>query len=135
LAQILDTIFEPESGELYRPVSNDSMVSASSSLTNTGSLNFAKPTAYPILARIPGEDTSDESQLIQLTQVVIDFKIETVNFKMSQSCKKKNSNEDEVIFNFILSELNAEFTKRTFDMKGKFNLGKKTLAVKGGLKV
>ena len=42
---------------------------------------------------------------------------------MSQACKKKNSNEDEEIFNFILTEMKAEFTKRTFDTTGKFNLG------------
>ena len=80
MAQILDTIFEPENGELYRPVSNESMVSASSSLTNTGSLNFAIPTAKPILALIPGEDTSDDSQPIQLTEVVVDFEIGKATF-------------------------------------------------------
>ena len=124
LAQILDIIFEPESGELYRPPSNDSMHSASSSLTNTGSFlnTFSKPSANAVLAKIPGEDTADEPSTIQLTQLKIDFKIDTVNFKMSQLCK--NSNEDEEIFKFILSDMKAELTVRTFDLTGKFDLGK-----------
>ena len=124
LAQILDVIFEPESGELYRPPSNDSLYSASSSLTNTGSFlnTFSKPSANGILAKIPGEDTPDETSNIQLTQLKIDFKIDTVNFKMSQLCK--NSNEDEEIFNFILTDLDSKLTVRTFDLTGEFNLGK-----------
>ena len=125
LAQIVDVIFEPESGELYRPISNDSMASAKSSLTNTGSFliqNFPKASANPILAEIPDDDPSDKSKTLQLTQLRVDFKIETVNFKMSQLCK--NSNEDEEIFNFILDEMKTELTLRTYDLTGKFNLGR-----------
>ena len=120
----MDVIFEPESGELYRPVSNDSMESAKSSLTNTGSFliqNFPKARTNPILAEILNEDPTDKSKTLQLTQLKVDFKIETVNFKMSQLCK--NSNEDEEIFNFILDEMKAELTMRTFDLTGTFNLG------------
>ena len=45
LAQILDSIAEPDTGEIYRPDSNDSMHSALSSCANTGTdgVNIMNP--------------------------------------------------------------------------------------------
>ena len=115
---------EPDKSEpsLVRSDSNESMQSALSSMANTGTFILAPstvPATGDILANIPQPEELKTSK--QLTQLSIDFQIDTVNFKMSQQVK--NSNHDEEIFNFVLDELKAETTLRTFDLNAKFNLG------------
>ena len=107
--------------ELHKAESNESMHSAMSSLQNTGSV-FAPALAVPtnnLIAPLPNHD--DLKTSIQLTEFIVDFSIDKVDFKMSQLAK--NANCDEEIFNFEIQNLQVETVGRTFDLNGKFHIG------------
>ena len=78
------------------------------------------PTRSSILADIPKPKEEVKSSH-ELTQLDLDFKIHMVNFKMSQL--SKNSNLDEEIFNFEMTDLTANADMKTFHLEGTFHLG------------
>ncbi len=133
LAQILDSLVEPDDGDphggnLHRADSNESMQSALSSLANTGSLIAnINPSNIGLAKLAPRRDDSDAVDdpmaSIQLTKLTVDFEIETVNLSISQQSKSKTSNKDEKIFHFVLDRLSASTSVRTFDLTGKFDVG------------
>ncbi len=64
------------------------------------------------------DSVDDPKTSVQLTQLTIDFQIDTVNLSISQMSKDKNSNADEKIFYFVLDRLSASTAVRTFDLTG-----------------
>ncbi len=131
LAQILDSLVDAgedqhESGGLHRVDSDASMVSALSSLANTGSLiQTAVNTTMSDIAparKKAGEVNSDESApLVQMTKFVVDFSIGLVNLSLTQLAP--GSNEDQKLFHFTLHQLEASAAVRTFHIEGNFKIG------------
>ncbi len=131
LAQILDSLLDstedqPETG-LHRTDSDASMMSALSSLANTGSLiqssaNTTFTDIAPIRKKGEGELDSDEAKpMVQVTKFVMDFSIGLVNLSLTQLAA--NSNADQKLFHFTVRQMEASAAVRSFDIMGKFKIG------------
>ncbi len=130
LAQILDSLFDaaedqPETN-LHRTDSDASMMSALSSLANTGSLIQA--TVTTTLAELAPVRKSDEEldpdadkPTVQVTKFVMDFNIGLVNLSLTQLAP--NSNLDQKLFHFTVRQMEASAAVRAFDIVGKFKIG------------
>jgi len=102
------------------------MVSASSSLANTGSFIHSASTSAVTLPDIavPKKNFLDQNisagQLVQFTKFVGNFSIGLVNLSLTQLGP---SNEDQKIFHFTVGQLAQHVRIRTFDIEGDFTIG------------
>ena len=72
------------------------------------------------IQKIKKQNSDDKTVAQQLIEMELEFSIDRVHFKMSQSGKNQT---DEDIFYFKLDDLNMTTTVRTYDMIGEFNIG------------
>lgn len=138
LAQILDSLTDSNNkgdsdasaGPLARAESNESMLSALSSLGGipAGSLSqmpIGGPKSAAIISKLHMKVLPDASEdplaFVQLTQLALKFHIRQVDFQVSQ--QGKNTVSDEVIFRFGLNNLAVSTKVRTYDIVGNFEMG------------